>query len=189
MSLLEKIIGKETVGQLKQVSKKEGISQKELKEVKLAGLRERISAYISDILIVCLFGIIILFVPLLQLFLKLGLGAVNDILKTMEPFYFVSILYFFYSSLLIGDHGWTLGKRSAKIKVVTEDNFKDIGFLRAFLREGIKVGLNCIPYLNLLVLLLNVYLIKNTSKRQAIHDKIIGTQVITTTEVEKFRIY
>ena len=68
MSLLEKIIGKETVGQLKQVSKKEGISQKELKEVKLAGLRERISAYISDILIVCLFGIIILFVPLLQLF-------------------------------------------------------------------------------------------------------------------------
>ena len=73
--------------------------------------------------------------------------------------------------------------------MVTEDNFKDIGFLRAFLREGIKVGLNCIPYLNLLVLLLNVYLIKNTSKRQAIHDKIIGTQVITTTEVEKFRIY
>lgn len=188
MSLLEKIIGKEMAEELKK-----GLQEKETeeatKDVKLAGLRERISAYIADIFIVGLFSLLILFIPFLQLYLKLGGDAVKEILNTMNPFYLNAILLFFYGGFLIGDHGWTLGKRSAKIKVVTEDSFKEVGFLKAFLREGIKIGLMFIPYVSIVVLLLNIYLIKKTLKRQTIHDKIIGTQVIVMTEKEKFRIF
>lgn len=193
MGLLEKIIGKETMEELKKTSERQKGERKEVGEVKLAGLRERISAYIADTLIVSLFGFVILFIPLLLLYSRLGGGSVGEVLKTMNPFYFIAVLSFFYGGLLIGEHGWTLGKRSAKLKVVTEGDFKAVGFLRAFLREGIKIGLMYIPlyvpYISIVILLLNIYLIKSTPKRQAIHDKIMGTQVIVTAEIEKFRIY
>ncbi|MFH1547531.1 MAG: RDD family protein [bacterium] len=191
MSVLEKILGKELLEQFEKVPEETEIEidRKEIKEVKLADLRERISAHIGDLVIVAFFVFLILFIPYLQVYLHFGFEELKEGASKTDYITLVKIIYFFYAGLLIGDHGWTLAKRSAKIKVVTEDDFKEVGFTRAFLREGIKVGLLSVPYLSIPFLLLNLYLIKYTPKRQAIHDKIVGTQVIVTPTVETLRIF
>lgn len=148
-------------------------------KVELAKLRQRVSAYIADAV---LFGFP---AAIILLFFSISLFQSGEYTKDLiEQFasktnFIITPLLFIYGGLLIGKYGWTLGKRYVNIAVVSAGTFEKVSFLRAFLREGLKIGLNLIPYIGFFVLLINIYLIKSTPKRQAIHDLIARTQVIT----------
>ncbi|KKS90261.1 MAG: hypothetical protein UV65_C0018G0005 [Parcubacteria group bacterium GW2011_GWF2_43_11] len=159
----------------------------------LATLRSRISAMAGDVL----FGgfpvaaiMTILFIIFVIPIAKSGdwaaaRGQLDQI--TQKTHYVNSAIIFIYFWFLTGSYGWTLGKRYADIKVVEAGTLNKVGLKRAFLREGSKILLNSIPFVAYVIIFLNIYLVSRTPKRQAIHDKIARTQVITIPRDEKKR--
>ena len=151
-------------------------NQELLEKVELAKLRVRISAFIADFALFWFpLAIILLFLSAFQ-----GIESLN------QYRIIIFLFLFLYSGFLTGKYGWTLGKIYVNLAVVTEATFKKVDFLRAFLREGIKFGILLIPYIGVFCfVVINSYLILFTSKKQALHDLIMKTQVIITSPVRE----
>ncbi|MEA3293076.1 MAG: RDD family protein [Patescibacteria group bacterium] len=161
----------------------QGINQKtEENKIKLAEVSNRISAFIFDLIVFIFPWTIIYLAYILFSFQDNKLFSLKEILLEFQSKTGLIIipLLFVYSGFLVWIYKCTLGKRYTNIAVVASKSFKKTNFLRAFLREAIKFSLFFIPYYGgFLILFLNVFLIKLTNKKQAVHDIIAGTQVIT----------
>lgn len=145
----------------------------------LAELKKRITAYIYDGFLLWLPLVVIIFIFLGRTVQVSALTDTIALMNQLQPkLIFIFPILFLYAGILVGKFGWTLGKRYTNIAVVRAGNFEKVNFPRAFLREGIKFGLHFIPYVGFLVLLVNIFLIIYSPRRQAIHDIIAGTQVI-----------
>ena len=124
----------------------------------LAEVFSRIAANIIDTLILFFIALIIV---IAAIFLKMGwLIIFAYALVLVEPVYFIPFEM---------KSGQTPGKKILNIKVV-DSEFKDIGFLKAFLRNITKI----IPFWPLV----GVILIGLTKNRQRLGDMLGGTLVI-----------
>ncbi|MCL4367306.1 RDD family protein [Patescibacteria group bacterium] len=85
----------------------------------------------------------------------------------------LSFLFLVYDVFFIGKYGATLGKKWLKIRVVGTDNQK-IDFVKAFLREVIG------KFLSAMILGLGYFWAMWDKNRQAWHDKIADTYVVST---------
>ena len=158
----------------------------------LANLSVRIAAQIYD-------GILVNS-PIWMIFCLLSF-FINRVKNIEVTYYYIgyvtSFIFLIYAGILVGEYGWTVGKRYNNIKIVTAGTFKKIGFSKAFLRSIMKYGLPLffallsliignknIIYIAYGVLFLNLYLIAATPKRQAVHDMIANTQVIITSPLD-----
>jgi uncharacterized RDD family membrane protein YckC len=83
----------------------------------------------------------------------------------------VAILKFLYQTFFIWYYGATLGKMTAKIKVIDFDNFGKVGFVNSVLRS---IG----RLLSESLLYLGFFLAFYTQSKQTFHDKIGKTLVV-----------
>ena len=133
-------------------------------EIKYAGFWRRTAGLIPEAIV----GILLLCV------LVLVHPTITPSLMNQDPYsasnFAFSILFWVYSTYMIGKYGATFGKRLMGIKVVSAKDHQNISFVRAFVRYLVLMT----SALLLLPLLVQLF----TKQRQGLHDKLVGTVVI-----------
>ncbi|MBC7080897.1 MAG: DUF1614 domain-containing protein [Thermoplasmatales archaeon] len=140
------------------IKKEKGRIKREyfVKDLKYAGVGERIISYLLDCLIVCGFSFFI------------SLGSSNFILSFIRFFLVLHMIYFLLFEFLFGS---TFGKAIMNIEVIDEENGRD--FMNIFTR-------NILRYIELYAgfYILSIILIYLSKKRQRLGDIIADTLVI-----------
>ncbi len=145
-----------------------------------AGLGVRVIAFVIDLVIVLgLYALLVMIIglPLMRI-MSLPSGAPNLAVAISLFLLLPLFIWFGYFTYFIGKTGQTVGKSILKIRVVGKDD-KPIGFLKAFLRTLVLFILNTAP-----IVLLHLWIIFDKNK-QGIHDKIIGSYVISLSKNER----
>jgi uncharacterized RDD family membrane protein YckC len=133
-------------------------------EIKYAGFWRRTAGIIPEAIV----GMLLLCV------LVLVHPTITPSLMNQDPYsagnFIGSVLFWVYSTYMIGKYGATFGKMLMGIKVVSAKDHQNISFVRAFVRYMVLA----ISALFLLPLLVQLF----TKQRQGLHDKLLGTVVI-----------
>jgi uncharacterized RDD family membrane protein YckC len=136
-------------------------------KLQLAHTRKRALAFMID-------DFAITFVVTLMLWDKIATldGDYNAILLLINgAFIQVVVLKFLYQTFFIWYYGATLGKMTAKIKVIDFDNFGKVGFVNSVLRS---IG----RLLSESLLYIGFFLAFYTRSKQTFHDKMGRTLVV-----------
>lgn len=124
-----------------------------------AGLQNRIKAAVVDgiLLMVMMYSI----TEILKFF--------NDVPSSLRMYLFI-LVFVLYEPLMVSILGFTAGHYYFDIKVKREDNHtKNIIFPLALLRFILKLSLGWVALLT----------VTGTKKKQAIHDKVVKSVVLT----------
>ncbi|SFN47812.1 Uncharacterized membrane protein YckC, RDD family [Formivibrio citricus] len=142
-------------------------------ELELADRGVRLGAVVIDIL--CFAGIGILMAIFIPMFGKGGGKAAAAIIGLLMGGAFLALLI--YNLVLIHRNGQTIGKRLLKIKVVRSDGSRCSVARYFFMRYLITAILGAIPFLGVVISLVDPLLIFRES-RKCLHDEIADTIVV-----------
>lgn len=88
--------------------------------------------------------------------------------------FWLLLFIFCYSPLCISRLGWTPGKRAVGIEVVHGAGKRRIKYLPAVIRHVANIAMIAVP----IFIIVNASTITLSSRRQGIHDKAVGSEVV-----------
>jgi len=136
-------------------------------KLELASNNKRIKAFVIDDLLITFVMLALLWEPITNT--KGDYLAIAMIMN--EAFVQIITLKIIYQSFFIWYYGATLGKMSAKIKVIDFNNFGKITFAQSVLRASGRILSESFFYLGFM---LSYY----TKSKQTFHDKVAKTLVV-----------
>ena len=140
-------------------------------KLELASTSKRIKAFVIDDLLISFIMILLLWDQIV-----LANGNFMEIAILLESVFLpVILIKILYQSFFIWYYGATLGKMSAKIKVIDFNNFGNVTFAQSVLRASGRI-------LSERVYHLGFVLAFYTDSKQTFHDKVAKTLVINVTD-------
>ncbi len=130
--------------------------------VNYARYTERIKAFITDLFMI--------YIPILYIITYIALDGKDDFQSSQIAQFVGVFLYGFIYAFLLSKFAQTPGKKAYDIQVVDATSFKNISFLRAYLRF--------IAFLISATTLLGLLLPFYRKDKRALHDLIAQTSVI-----------
>ena len=139
----------------------------DISKLELASNKQRIKAFIIDDLLITFIMLLLLWEPIT----KVGDDYFAIAMIMNQAYLQIITIKIIYQSFFLWYYGATLGKMSAKIKVIDFNHFGKLSFAQSVLRASGRILSESFFYLGFM-------LAYYTKSKQTLHDKISKTLVV-----------